>query len=162
MNKIGFERKKDSYLSNCVSIIWSDSLEPLRLTTTRYMPDKTYYDRRHPDTNTAVIYIRITQQSMWLYRITINGDSAMPHLQGYLYLCAHKGSAHSHGNNDNGYNGYSSGSASNGNIATMSYFEHNGSFLSKVKTSNKFASAIPTTRFDDLLIVPLFHQCYHN
>ena len=54
MNKIGFERKKDIYLSNCVRIIWSDSLEPLWLTT-RYIPDKTYYDRTHPDTNTPVI-----------------------------------------------------------------------------------------------------------
>ena len=78
---LSLARKKALYLSSCIRIIWSETQ-----TTERNCPlwlsQQFVATRRHPSAETPIIYIRITAQSHGLYRVSINGESVLPHLLG--------------------------------------------------------------------------------
>ncbi|ETO27753.1 hypothetical protein RFI_09379 [Reticulomyxa filosa] len=76
MTKSEFARKKDIYFSTPIRIIWSKSKAPIFLST-QFKPNPRF---KRPDT--PIIYIRLTPLEAGLYRVSIQGDLVLEHLQG--------------------------------------------------------------------------------
>eukprot|EP00484_Ammonia_sp_Unknown_P001143 CAMPEP_0197023226 /NCGR_PEP_ID=MMETSP1384-20130603/3991_1 /TAXON_ID=29189 /ORGANISM="Ammonia sp." /LENGTH=1535 /DNA_ID=CAMNT_0042451417 /DNA_START=138 /DNA_END=4745 /DNA_ORIENTATION=+ len=87
---VTLERKKSLYLSSCIRIIWSETAptdsSPTSSSINKNCPlwlsQQFIPTNRHPNPETPIIYIRITAQSHGLYRVSINGESVLPHLLG--------------------------------------------------------------------------------
>eukprot|EP00483_Globobulimina_turgida_P010106 UN10125 len=147
-SKISFERKKALYLSTCIRIIWSETHKSKSKSSNKkkncpiWLCPEYIATYRHSLPDTPIIYIRITAQSHGLYRVSINGESVLPHLLGQYKKNRHsKHSKHSKKNKMNFRN-----------VKNKIKQEE---IISRIGAAHTNTTSIPTTGFERVIIGPL-------
>ena len=98
---------------------------------------------RHPSQDTPVIYIRITAQSHGLCRVSINGESVLPHLLGqYKKKRRHNRQS-------------SKRTSKRSSVKPSSSEEDEDHIISVIGAAHTNTTSIPTTGFERVIIGPL-------
>lgn len=145
---LSLERKKKLYLSSCIRIIWSETAATNSSTKNcpLWLSNEFLATNRHPSPDTPIIYIRITAQSHGLYRVSINGESVLPHLLGQSTNKKKKKSK-------NGRDG--KGKKRKSQLSNGGNVENEEQIRSVIGAAHQNTTSIPTTGWERLIIGPL-------
>ena len=142
---VSIERRKTLYLSSCIRIIWSET-ESTKKNCPLWLSQDFVPTERHPSQDTPIIYIRITAQSHGLYRVSINGESVLPHLLG-SYKKKKKNKRHS------------KNSTKKSKTTMLNHNQNNddndNQIISVIGAAHTNTTSIPTTGFERVIIGPL-------
>jgi len=150
-DSVPFSRKKKLYLSSCIRIIWSETAlsNPSTKNCPLWLSNEFSATLRHPAPETPIIYIRITAQSHGLYRVSINGESVLPHLLGqYKKKKKSKNTTSSKGKKRRSQQ-------PNGSANANANATEDEQICSVIGAAHQNTTSIPTTGWERLIIGPL-------